>query len=84
MKVTPAHLDELREAIEPLDTDERRTIYRDGKFPRADKVKNLDERYRWDLYWAASRVTGGLPDSTNGYATSHIDTALRKIVQPLG
>ena len=83
MKVTTAHLAAIREAITPLDTAERRTLYREGKFPRADKVNDLDTRYRWDLYYAAARVTGGVPDSTDGYNTAHIDTALKRVVAPL-
>lgn len=78
MKMSGQHFEELRAAIAPLDTEERRAAYRTGDFPRADKVQDLNMRYRWDLFWAVGAhyrlyVAGGLKDS-------HIDTALRSIV----
>jgi hypothetical protein len=83
MKMRADHLGILRSAIAPLDTEEMRRVYRERKFPRADGVKDLDKRYRWDLYYAAVRRGASLPDSTNGYTMTHIDTALRAIVAPL-
>lgn len=84
MKVKPEHLDCLKKAIVPLDTEERRQVYRDGKFPRASYVKNLDQRYRWDLMYASGMIkyaTDQLYDYCND---SHIDTALRSFIKPLG
>ena len=82
MKVSSAHLAAMREAIHPLDTFERRAIYRAGTFPRADRVTDLDKRYRWDLLWLAIPVPGPLWDIP-GLTDAHIDTALRTIVPPL-
>jgi len=82
VKVTPTHLAVLRAAIAPLDTEEHRTAYRERRIPHADAVKDIDKRYRWDLYYAAARH-GSLPDSTDGYNMNHIDTALKAIVNPL-
>ncbi len=82
MKVTPDDLANLRAAVAPLDTDARRARYMGGEFPRAALVKDLEFRYRWDLFWEAQgmeRMAGG-----GRYADAHIDTALRKIVPPLG
>lgn len=79
MKMTAVHLTELAEKITPLDTDERREQYRQGLFPRADRVKDLDQRYRWDLLWDACAFGSDWSD----YKDSHIDTALRSIVRPL-
>lgn len=87
MKVTAEHLAVIREAIESTGymTDEGiRERYRRRDIPRGDAVQDIDKRFRWDLYWAAARRTGGLPDSTDGYNDAHIDTALRAIVPPLG
>jgi hypothetical protein len=85
VKVTPEHLAEIRDAVTPLDTEEWRERYRQRAILRADQVKDIDKRYRWDLYYAAARDSeGGLPDSTNGYNMNHIDTALRAVVPPLG
>lgn len=83
MKVTASHLTSLTEAIAPLDTPQARERYASGDFPRADKVQDLDMRYRWDLYWAAGgyRILGS--EETDEYTSSHIDTALRSIVPVL-
>lgn len=87
MKVTPDQLTAVRQRIVPLDTAERRQAYREGRFPRAEKVRDLDMRYRWDLYHAA-RVREVLDRNIGGEGAdltdAHIDTALRRIVPPLG
>ena len=83
MRVTPTDLETIRTAVTPLDTDARREVYRRWQFPRAELVRDIDRRYRWDLYWAAVREGNSLPDSTHGYNDSHIDTALRAIVPVL-
>ena len=79
-KIHGKALDEMREALRPLDTPERRERYRKGEFPRADKVKDLDKRYRWDLWWDCE-LAGHFKyeDMTD----AHIDTALRSIVPKL-
>jgi hypothetical protein len=83
MKVTLADYAKLDEAISALDTATVRHAYRQGNFPRAEAVKNLDVRYRWDLLWAAAAQDRSLYDALDGYQDSHIDTALRAIVPPL-
>ena len=86
MKVTTTDIDTLREALAPLGTDERRQQYRDGDFVLAESVKDLDKRYRWDLFWAATGPTFESQERwnlTDGLNDSHIDTALRRIVAPL-
>jgi hypothetical protein len=73
----------MRDAIAPLDTAETRARYASGDFPRAELVKDLDRRYRWDLFHAA-RLAGWACDTVYPYATdTHLDTALRSIVAPL-
>ena len=74
----------LASLVEPLDTPERREDYRNGRFPRADRVKDLDKRYRWDLFWSATTETPGFVESLYEFGDDrHIDTALRAIVGPL-
>ena len=90
MKVTPEHLTLIREAVEPLDTDERRARYRNREFPRAALVQDLNKRYRWDLLLFATS-TQHWPEPTlristlydAGYADRHIDTALKAVVPAL-
>lgn len=87
MKLTPAQVEAMRERISPLDTDERRQAYREGRFPRAEAVKDLDMRYRWDLFHAARAVDvfhTGIGGEDEGLTSDHIDTGLRRIVPALG
>ena len=82
MKMAAPDFAALKAAIEPLDTPERRERYRTGQFERADKVVDLNVRYRWDLLWEVGgvrKVTG----VASFYKDAHIDTALRRIVAPL-
>ncbi|WNO06023.1 hypothetical protein [Rhodoferax mekongensis] len=83
MKIKPEHLDTLRQHIAALDTPERREQYRKGDFPRAEAVKDLNKRYRWDLFNAAVPAKW-VCDVLYKYShDEHIDTALRNIVKPL-
>lgn len=73
----------MRERIAALDTEERRERYRNGDFPRAHAVRDLDVRYRWDLFWH-SHSNDLVYAVHDNILDAHIDTALRKIVSPLG
>ena len=53
MKIKSEVVNALRQRIADFDTEDRRNAYREGRFPRADTVRNLDMRYRWDLYYVA-------------------------------
>lgn len=81
MKLGTGTLDRMRDAIAPLDTAERRQAYLSGDFPRADAVRDLDKRYRYDLFHAA----GGwrlLPEDGE-LNDAHIYTALKRVVPGL-
>jgi hypothetical protein len=85
MKISAEALETLHGAIAPHDTAERRAAYLSGNFPRSHTVKDLDKRYRHDLLravpspWICDVLYGEL-----GMNDSHIDTALRRIIPPLG
>lgn len=77
MKITAEHVNELKAIITPWDTEEMREQYRKGDFHRAEEVKDVDKRYRWDLFWASKAWRDfDHPE----YDNAHIDTALRSIV----
>ena len=85
MKIKPEHFEQLKTLIEPLDAATLRTRYQNKDFPRSDNVKNLDMRYRWDLFHMIPPCTRH-PFSKTMYEymnDDHIDTALRRIVPPL-
>lgn len=82
MRIDAAIVADMRAVIGPLDTDATRGAYRSGDFPRADAVKDLDKRYRWDLLYASRFDVCGRIYPT-GANDTHIDTALRAIVPPL-
>lgn len=77
-----AHLDHL---VGALNTDVERKAYRNGDFPRSDRVRDLDKRYRWDLLWRAAAFDRSVYDifDAEDLTSDHIDTALRAIVPPL-
>lgn len=80
MKVPVGQLEKLRALVALYDTSEVRAAYVAGEFPRAELVKDLDKRYRWDLFYAARRSD---PDLLSGFSMAHIDTALRHVVPVL-
>ena len=82
MKATAADIAVLKSAIEPLDTPERRAQYLAGDFVRSELVKDLDKRYRWDLFWAAWE-TGVFEVLVLDWSDNHVDTALRHVVPVL-
>jgi hypothetical protein len=85
MKITPTDRQAIRDLIAPLDTPERRAAYLAGDFPRADRVQNLDMRYRWDLLWALpAEPRNTVMQTVWLYADdTNLDTALRSIVPAL-
>ena len=82
MKMSEKAFQNLRTHIEPLDTLERRDQYRNGDFPNAAAVKDLNKRYRWDLLWASGVSSRDISDlyRDEDLNDAHIDTALRRIV----
>ena len=86
MKIKPEHFEYLKQRIKPLDSEERRNMYKSSIFPASTDV---EKRYRWDLLWISKIKIGdgvGMKGDIDLYAymnDSHIDTALKKIVPPL-
>lgn len=80
-KITGDNLETIRAAVAPLDTAETRERYRRRDIPRAEAVKDIDTRYRWDLFYAAG--SWRLLPTDNDYNSAHITTALRAIVPAL-
>lgn len=78
MKIKPEHYTALHEAVSRVDTSERRAKYERREFPRADKVRDLYKRYRWDCLWASGFDLAPLYEYLDD---SHIDSALRKIIE---
>lgn len=81
MKASPELRSTVAAAIAPVDTETNRNRYRSGDFPRSDRTKDLNKRYRWDLYWHAHDAVG--PFDRDGLNDAHVDTMLRAIVAPL-
>lgn len=82
MKITPQHFDHFRSLVAPFDTPER----------RAEAIENgyTDKRYRWSLTYIVhstdpQSATRFICDVLYVYLNdTHIDTALRALVPPLG
>jgi hypothetical protein len=83
LSMSPELLEELC-AIVPFDTAERRSLYINGRFPRANAVQDLDKRYRWDLLNDVLGYRFACKCYDTGLTDAHIDSALRSLVSPLG
>jgi hypothetical protein len=89
MKIRQPDLATLTAFVQPLDTPANRAYYASRQFSNADRCKDVDKRYRWDLLYASRCKIGdgvGSQGDVNLYAymdDSHIDTALRSIVPAL-
>lgn len=81
-KIKGRDLDAIKTAVGALDTKERRDRYRAGNFPRSQAVKDLDKRYRWDLFYGAQRQ-GLTLEGWDDYLDAHIYTALKSVVPSL-
>ena len=90
LKISPELYAELEQTVKPLDHKDHQDAYRKRNIPRADRVKDIDRRYRWDLLWAANRDRQLRGVETiidqmyaEGLNDSHIDSALKAIIPPL-
>ena len=66
----------ILETIKRLGKEKILTDYKTGNIPRYDRVKDINKRLRWDLYWT---VPANIRNNFINYYDSHVDTALRKI-----
>jgi hypothetical protein len=83
MKIRDDHYDYIKQVIKPIDTEYRRNLYRNRQFPNAERTKDLDMRYRWDLLYTCC-TSKWVCDNLYPYMNdSHIETALKRIVSPL-
>jgi hypothetical protein len=86
MKASPEFRTALDAAIAPYDIEENRARYRAGDFPRSERTKDLNKRYRWDLFWMAStndnRSLSELA-RIEDLNDDHIDTVLKSLIASL-
>ena len=80
MKIKELHYRHLLEKLAPLDTLENREKYARRDFPRADRCKDVNKRYRWDLWYQAGLSRFACDELYDYMNDDHIDTALRNIV----
>lgn len=82
MKITQKDLDLMEKEINKFwltnDKEKVVTAYETGNFPRSDKVKDLQKRFCWDLFYYA-RLERFSHDRFKGLNDEHLFTALRKI-----
>lgn len=83
LKVESGHLEVMRAAIAPLDTETRRERYRSGNFHHAEHCKDRSKRHRWDLFHDAGLTTFACTTLYRYVDDTHIDSALRQIIPPL-
>ena len=80
MKIKPEHLQHMLEKIKPLSghiKSHREYIINENK------AKDIEQRLRWDLFWAAN-LSDYARDVLYPYMNDdHIDTALKTIMKRL-
>lgn len=83
MKMDSESYDRLAAFVASKDTPEVRAAYLRGDFPRSELVKDLNKRYRWDLFHATvpNEFVRGQYDA--GLNDSHLYTALKSAVPAL-
>jgi len=71
--------------VKPFDTEDNRTKYRNRDISNADAVRDIDKRYRWDIFYAVARRNSDFYDALQSASPNdaHIDTLLKSVVQPL-
>jgi hypothetical protein len=87
MKFTPQHLAILKAGINRVLAKNPTIIeqYQTGQFTRSERVKDLQKRFCWDLFWATGfRIGDGVGMDTNcgitgDYHDDHIFTALKSV-----
>lgn len=81
MKMSAQTFTALEAAMKPLFTEKAIEQYETGEFLRADKVKDLNMRFRWDAYWCVRATHEDIRKAIReeNLTDAHIDTALRKI-----
>jgi len=83
VRATAQQVEAVRNAVAPFDTPEQRAKYAARQIPRANTVRDISKRYRWDLYYLA--IDGGAMsyDTLRNLNDSHVDTVLRAVVPAL-
>lgn len=85
MKILPDHFEYMQTKISAYLSERPDMIedYHNGNFPRADRCKDLNMRFRWDVcYFAVG--SKWICDNLYSYMDdNHIDTSLRRIVPAL-
>lgn len=83
-------LEPLRQELQPyvnqLNTTANRRRYIAGDFPRADKCKDVNKRFRWDILWAIpSRIRQPIHEQARelGGNDKHLDSLLKSMIHDL-
>jgi hypothetical protein len=87
MKMSHKLFERLKEMLDGQFTDRIIQAYETGGFHNADKVKDLNMRFRWDAFWRACAAANAAQSQSfrrQAYEVEklndeHIDTALRRI-----
>ena len=87
MKMTQEHLALLQKGIDSVFSKYNKNVlieeYETGQFARADRVKDLQKRFCFDLFFATGiRIGDGVGtqgDIIGNYSDAHIYTALKSI-----
>lgn len=82
MKASPALIERVSHLLADRDIDEDVLVYSRGLFKNADKVKDINTRFRHDMFYACARKDPALYDAVNaeGLADTHIATMMGAVL----
>lgn len=89
MKIKKEHLDRIKQLCDTViekagGIEKVKTMYETGSFPRSDRVKDLNMRFRFDVFYAAMQLDSGFTNELYEYLTDdHIHTAMKRTVPNL-
>ena len=81
MKIQKEHFDYLQSKIDAVLAKYPNVAheYEQGQFPRSDRVKDLQERFNFDLFYGAGLSKWAADNLYTYMDDSHLSTALKRI-----
>lgn len=76
----------IADQVQVFNNERNRAVYSAGEIPRADAVKDINRRFRWDILWAIPReIRQPFFDEARalGGNDNHIDSLLKSLVADL-
>ena len=80
MKISKDHLDYINVQLNCLGYKQYISMYQTGQFHNANKVKDLNKRFRWDMFNLAGLGSFACRELYDYLDDRHIDSALKSLI----